>query len=874
MLKPQSQDKLVKLDLDLLLDVLEAAGLTVSDENALRCLREIPANQLGRHNMNDVMVWVRRYLANPPPVNPPFWRKWAYNYVSYVSDKRDQGVKVFRSILRQYDVMKELKRLEEKREKLKQVNVKRQIISKRSMSLQGQKDQFASGSKIKGSQRLATWQKRRHAEHPCTVALISPFGKIQKKAKTEAEKQKDKKKALAIKKAAEDIPDWKTNIKLEVFTKPEGVRRPELLGNDGILKDLGGVEPLDYMDYFDSFGFKIELTDAEIAAATAAAAAAAAGIKVKSAEEPKNSQKSGSITWFHIPVKESATPEEAYTLLKTSTNFFESIPLDHRHDLYTTVKSQLFYLEGVKLEDNSENPSRPGTSHSIGGSRGGSRGGKRKPPMKYPRLICIALLHDRDPLAWMEDQISASELTFTRSLRKLVIDLNILQPFQEMYEKNCDMEDYPDKLFGPQEDELGEEGMNPLRFAKMCRKRQKAAQEAIQEVPKMSTEDLKRHLKERGYNDRGTRAEMMNLAKVAFAKQAELIGFGELSNFGAGIVEDIFKMFDEDKDGALSVMEFNNLLVRTGSQALYDSKQYKSLLSSEQFHVDNHQRLTLEGLMSYYERYGRLARDVSVLGIRSFANQVAGQLEVRMEYEPDAIGSLLGLMEKKSLSQIFLKRVLSGISSLSDVLYTAKFDRFDDIFKVLRIDKIPFFKEVCEGAGQPGWLSAFLHKKLEFLADEQAGLIPALRKHCKEKFAGFNHFTKAFTDLHNPAVDIDSPRGDMFNSDANSYFTMSTLSMENLGGNDQSTVDDSSTIVSKDLCGVRDVPAIKLTAAEDLKDDKKRKEVLQMMRVYYKPVAPVDLNADDEEPERVISSSGGRGGLTPEVEMWEEVHFI
>jgi hypothetical protein len=278
--------------------------------------------------------------------------------------------------------------------------------------------------------------------------------------------------------------------------------------------------------------------------------------------------------------------------------------------------------------------------------------------------------------------------------------------------------------------------------------------------------------------------------------------------------------------------------------------------------------------MSYYERYGRLARDVSVLGIRSFANQVAGQLEVRMEYEPDAIGSLLGLMEKKSLSQIFLKRVLSGISSLSDVLYTAKFDRFDDIFKVLRIDKIPFFKEVCEGAGQPGWLSAFLHKKLEFLADEQAGLIPALRKHCKEKFAGFNHFTKAFTDLHNPAVDIDSPRGDMFNSDANSYFTMSTLSMENLGGNDQSTVDDSSTIVSKDLCGVRDVPAIKLTAAEDLKDDKKRKEVLQMMRVYYKPVAPVDLNADDEEPERVISSSGGRGGLTPEVEMWEEVHFI
>ena len=275
MLKPQSQDRLVRLDLDILLDVMEAAGLAIPDEHALRCLRDIPQNQLGRHNLNDIVVWVRRYLANPPPVNPPFWRNLAYSYRKFWTDKRDQGVKLFKGIVRQNEVMNEIKKLEEHRAKATAVKVKRQVLSKRASSLAANKEQFSSGSKMKGSQRLSLWQKRRQTEHPCSVAFIGPFGKIEKKEKTEAEKQKEKKKLTSLKKQVkEEVPDWKSNIRFEFFTKPDIVKRSELVSSNGTLKDIESVTPLDYMDYFDSFGYKVELTEAEVAAAVAAAAAA------------------------------------------------------------------------------------------------------------------------------------------------------------------------------------------------------------------------------------------------------------------------------------------------------------------------------------------------------------------------------------------------------------------------------------------------------------------------------------------------------------------------------------------------------------------------------------------------------------------------
>ena len=142
--------------------------------------------------------------------------------------------------------------------------------------------------------------------------------------------------------------------------------------------------------------------------------------------------------------------------------------------------------------------------------------------------------------------------------------------------------------------------------------------------------------------------------------------------------------------------------------------------------------------------------------------------------------------------------------------------------------------------------------------------------------------------LHDPDVEPDSPRGEegVFQTDADSFYTMSTLSMENLtaggsgggggGGEQSSVVDDSSTIITKDLYGTTatntEPPPIKLTAEADLKDDKKRKPVIEMMRVFYKPVPAVDLNAPEgEEPERNVSDGGQASLLSPEIEMWDEV---
>ena len=223
---------------------------------------------------------------------------------------------------------------------------------------------------------------------------------------------------------------------------------------------------------------------------------------------------------------------------------------------------------------------------------------------------------------------------------------------------------------------------------------------------------------------------------------------------------------------------------------------------------------------------------------------------------------------------MFFKKRLGIASSLSDVLLTGKFKRFDEIFELLRLSKAPFFQDIYTGVSSPGWLSALIHRGLSFLADEQTGLIPALRKHCKEKLAGYHQFSKAFIDLHSPEPEPVAVGTESANNDAESFYTMSTLSMENLtqNGTEPSTLPLEDSTVSKSQ-NDKEKPSsapVCLTAEEDLMDAKKRRDILQMLRIFYKPVPAKDLNAD-EEVERPLSKDDGRPPLTPEIDMWEEV---
>jgi len=66
--------------------------------------------------------------------------------------------------------------------------------------------------------------------------------------------------------------------------------------------------------------------------------------------------------------------------------------------------------------------------------------------------------------------------------------------------------------------------MNPLKFVKLCRQRQNAAQHAMEMAVKMSNEELQEMCVQRGYSPAGNRDELIGRVRSCLKRQSELIG--------------------------------------------------------------------------------------------------------------------------------------------------------------------------------------------------------------------------------------------------------------------------------------------------------------------------------------------------------------
>ena len=75
LLRNKNNDDMVKLDVDLLEDLVEATGNLIHDREARAALEVIPTNQLGKHKVGDVIKWWvgRQEARRKPPTKP--WRQ-------------------------------------------------------------------------------------------------------------------------------------------------------------------------------------------------------------------------------------------------------------------------------------------------------------------------------------------------------------------------------------------------------------------------------------------------------------------------------------------------------------------------------------------------------------------------------------------------------------------------------------------------------------------------------------------------------------------------------------------------------------------------------------------------------------------------------
>lgn len=487
-----------------------------------------------------------------------------------------------------------------------------------------------------------------------------------------------------------------------------------MIGKDGLLHDVEKLEVGDLLNFFAN-----NVNDSAI-------------------NEHVKVHRWGSITYIFIDVALSATHEEGYTLLKTSCNFFESIPLDYRSELYTHVKGQLFYLPFTNSHD-----------EVVGENVFERKEGLDEQERINPRLVCVALLHERDAFQWLEDQLTDLQgVQITRALRSLDIELRLQQTPQELLAFSRKFDCYAERLYGPQEEELGEDGMNPLRFAKVCRQRKKAAEEAINNAPNLSVDQLRQHLTVHGLSDRGIKADLVDRVQRLFRRQLELIGVGEISAFGAEMVKLIFTRYDNDADGGLSPFEYNNLLFDVGSETIHDVQEFRRIMTNEELLLDKNYNLTCEGLIAYYEKYGRLAKDMEALGIGSMSDFLQGELEFRLQFEQDAALSLYTLMEKHTFASCLLKKVLGMTASLNDVFVTANYKRLCDMLVILESHASKFSANRLLCASQtPGWLSSAIANMSTWLANGTEGILKALRDNSSNIALKYADFEKIFVDL-------------------------------------------------------------------------------------------------------------------------------
>ena len=235
----------------------------------------------------------------------------------------------------------------------------------------------------------------------------------------------------------------------------------------------------------------------------------------------------GSTTWVDLKLNPDASEILIAKLIDQLEKFLDSVPRDYARPLYTATKVEEVSMGSRGIED------------------------------KYIRLIFLC---DRDPFDEYEKILPPG--THPKDIiEKLSLHFEFNITLEQILKLTSQFLDFEGRCFGPQEDELGEKGMEPAQFVNTVKQRRKAALRAAKKIQKkeMPLEEIKEHLELRGYSTKGSIIDIRERAEEMFLVQAEVCGYGELSNFGESIANAIFKRVDRDNDGAVNFHEMNAL---------------------------------------------------------------------------------------------------------------------------------------------------------------------------------------------------------------------------------------------------------------------------------------------------------------------------
>lgn len=212
--------------------------------------------------------------------------------------------------------------------------------------------------------------------------------------------------------------------------------------------------------------------------------------------KPKEYQ---SVIWICIGMKNDLNIDEELLFITIVKNYFSCIPYQYQNDFYKEIFVDIYRIY---------NPNEKKTSSSLGSKFVSMMKNKQidESELQYQssdKVLLIGLYHEIDTFLLLEKQLVDTNIFLSRSLTNIAFELNILQSFNEIYDHSQKFEDYQSKLFGPQADELTEEELNPIRFAKTMKLKRQEAIELSSISETMNRSELVKYCRMFGLNDKG-----------------------------------------------------------------------------------------------------------------------------------------------------------------------------------------------------------------------------------------------------------------------------------------------------------------------------------------------------------------------------------
>eukprot|EP00752_Nemacystus_decipiens_P007697 g6880.t1 len=453
--------------------------------------------------------------------------------------------------------------------------------------------------------------------------------------------------------------------------------------------------------------------------------------------------------------RDAAEASAAERVAREFRGFFSNIPRDYRDELgFTDVLVtvvRIRYRGGVQAASGAaattpRSPRPANNTKAAAGANVSPRGGNVSPRRGVSptgrggrRVLRVAFFWDKDPFetssanaegdAGSDGQPSNTHHPLVDLVSKLTVQLEMTASMEEVLEFMKPWKNFKQRLYGPQEEELPRDTVDPRSYARMVLEDIQSTSRLLEQVPTMGFNSLRPVIIDHGLSEVGTLAELKARASKALEGRIKASAAGGgLSRFGERAARMLFRMADKDQDGGLNFSEMLGMLRRMGMRGTQNvmatELEYIRALKELGVKTDKHGFLSEDGLVAFYRDFGRLADDVEAAGVAS--------LDALLGLKLSAVGqidaSAAKRMEEATMEEHpLLGRAEKALSFLLRFAADAHVDCSGESIAEWLAPAAEGDERLRGWLLQPGWLPRAVESMQQWLADGDEGVIPNFR---------------------------------------------------------------------------------------------------------------------------------------------------